>query len=334
MMRTNPTDAIDVSFSTYLQGRKSKTESHMEGGVPDYAYSADYAMQQKIRAIPGFYALAKAITNTVVPRKIKELNMNGLKVGPNQFPEVYQMYADCARILGIGIPTVYIEPNPSEINASAYATEDNAPLSVITSALLERLTPGELRTVVGHECGHIHNNHVIYTIAANLILNYAGLTLGSAGAVLGSVAKTVANTALSLASYPLQLALQAWSRASEVTADRAGVICANDMDDAVKVQAKFMYGAAFNHSDVNLDSIHEQYDMLRSTPVRFLELGSTHPMSVRRMLAMKEFMNSEVLYRWRPEWKTPGMQLFDKMELDARCQKYIGVVKSNKRGQA
>jgi len=319
MINPNPTDLIDVSFSAYVKERKASSDVHLEGGIPDYAYGMDYMLRQKIKAIPGVFPLFKAITNQYVPFIKQQTNLSSLKVGPNQFSDVYEMLVDCARKLGIGIPSLYIEDNPASINAFAVAVEDDAPIIVITSALLERFTPGELKTVIGHECGHIHNAHGIYNIAVNVILQ--SLSFGFPGL----------QQILQYVSYPIRLALQSWSRAAEVTCDRAGIICADDSMDLITTMSKFLYGAALSRNDINIDSILKQYDSLRSTPVRFLELTMDHPVPVRRIFAAKEFLNSSVLYQWRPEWKTPGMDLINKQELDSRCEKYVGVVKSMKR---
>ena len=318
MMAENPTRAIDVSFSAYLNKRKELTESHMQGGIPDYAYGSDYAMRQKIRALPGVFAFFKALTSQVVPREKQETNLRGLKVGPSQFSDVYEQTVECARILGIGIPTVFILSDAS-VNAYAVATEDDAPLIVINSGLLERFTPGELKYVIGHECGHIHNNHSIYNIAARIIISSMTIAIPGVSQIIG------------LLTAPIQLALQAWSRAGEVTCDRAGVICCDDPADAQTACAKFMYGGTFNRDEVNIEAILKQYDTLSATPVRMLELLNTHPLPVRRIFAIKAFLDSDILYTWRPEWKQPGKQTISKEELDARCTKFIGVVKSEKR---
>lgn len=319
MNRSNPTETIDVSFLAYVRERKAATQSHMEGGIPDYAYGPDYVLRQKIKATPGFYPLARAITGTVVPRMKQQLNLEALQVGPSQFSDVYEIITDCARRLGIGVPTVYIKNAPQEINAGAYAMEDDTPLIEITSGLLERVTPGELRAVIGHECGHIHNNHGIYNTAAEIVLD-------SLQIAIPGIQQIVA-----LASAPLRWAFLMWSRAAEVTCDRAGVICSESPDDDITLQAKLMYGAALNRQDVNIDAVLKQYDALRATPVRMLEMEQTHPLSIRRIFAIKEFLNSEVLYKWRPEWKTPDLHLAGKQELDARCERYISVAASGKR---
>jgi Zn-dependent protease with chaperone function len=315
---TNPTDSIDIRFRNYVRNRVSSSEAHLVNGIPDYAYGPDFVMREKIRAMPGAFAFFRAITNQYVPYMKQVQNMNSLRVGPSQFPEVYEMTRDCARRLGIGLPTLYIYPDPTIINAYTLAVEDDSPIIVIHSCLLERFSHGELKAVIGHECGHIHNNHGIYDTAANIILQSMSAGL------------PILRQILSLLLLPLRYALQAWSRAGEVTCDRAGVICSDDVNDELTSKAKFLYGGAFGTGEINLESILRQYDMIRSTPVRLLELESTHPLPVRRMFAVREFMNSEILYQWRPEWKTPDLQLIGKQELDARCERYVGVLSSRK----
>ena len=318
MIKRNPTDVIDINFDAYVQQRLKHTQAHTDAGMPDYAYGMDFVLRQKMKGIPGLFPLFKALSSQIVPAMKQKYNLENLKVGPNQFPDIYEMTVDCARRLGIGIPTVFIEQNPSTINAYAYATEDDAPLIVITSALAERYTPDELKAIIGHECGHIHNNHGIYNTAAMVILEAVAVGIPGIQQIL------------QLATLPIRYALNAWSRAAEVTCDRAGVICSNDIDAGIYAQAKSLYGGTFNRTTTNIDAIIKQYDMIRSTPVRFLELEASHPVSVRRIFAIREFQNSEVLYKWRPEWKKPGMELLNKQELDARCEKYVSVVKSGK----
>lgn len=318
-MRSNPTQTIDVSFGAYVNARKAASQAHLEGGIPDYAYGPDYALRQKIRAIPGVFALFKAITDEYVPYLKQQTNLSCLKVGPNQFPDIYECVVDSSRRLGIGIPTVFVQPSPSEINAWTYAFEDDEPMVVITSALLERFSPGEIKAVLGHECGHIHNNHGIYNTAAQIILESISVSIPGIQQIL------------KIASYPIQLALMAWSRAAEVTCDRAGIINSDDPDDEISSKSKFLYGAAFNRNEVNIDAVLKQYNTLHETPVRLLELTADHPIPVRRIFADKEFLNSEILYKWRPEWKKPDMKLIGKQELDARCEKYIGIIKNGKR---
>jgi len=322
--RINPTQALDISFSAYANKRKTEADRHLTGGIPDYAYGVDYEMMRKINAIPGAYKLLKAIASSFVPIEKQKCNLNNLRVGPTQKPHIYEMAKECADRLKIGVPEVYIEPSVGVLNAYTLASEDSSPVLVLTSALTERLTPGEIKFVIGHECGHIHNNHSIYQIATDVVMGSIVLT-GIPG--LPGIAQL-----LNIAMLPLRLALNAWFRAAEVTADRAGMICVNDFQDAINAQGKLLYGAQLNSEPINIEAIIKQYDKLRATPVRMLELTAGHPSSVRRILALMEFLNSEVLGSWRPEQMKDGAALINKQELDARCEKYISVTKSEERG--
>ena len=318
----NPTDNIDVGFDSFVKSKQDVHDANLEGGIPNYAFASDYAIRKKIMAIPGVFPFFKAVTNTVVPFMKQQFNMNGLRVGPTQYSNIYNMTVECAGVLGIGVPSVYILNVPGVMNAMTVATDDEAPLIILFSGLVERLTEGELKSVIGHECGHIHNNHGVFNIAVSALIN-KGFHVPMAAQIM------------SLAFIPLRYLLQAWSRAGEVTCDRAGIICSDDKMDKSRASAKLMSGGMLGMEEANLDAIIKQYDMLRKTPVRLLELTRTHPLSIRRILANQEFINSEILYKWRPEWREPGMNLTDKKELDARTGKYISIIKNkeaNKHG--
>ena len=317
----NPTQDINLNFADYVSERGSRIGKHMQGGIPDYAFASDYATRQKIAAIPGAFKLGKAITSQVVPRQRQICNMQGLRVGPNQFPEIYQMVRECSELLGIGIPTTFITAELGVLNAYAVATEDAEPMIVLNSSMVERFTPQELKSVIGHECGHIHNNHGIYNILASLLIDGVGASIPGVREVLA------------LASLPLRIAIQTWSRAAEVTCDRAGVLCCGEVESIISTQSKLLSGGLLSGHQVNVDALLEQYDSLRTSPVRITEMLSTHPAGVRRILAAKEFINSQVFYDWHPELKAPDMHLYPKEELDARCARYISVTKNEGRGQ-
>ena len=129
------------------------------------------------------------------------------------------------------------------MNAFTYATDDVTPMIVLFSGLVERMTPGELKCVIAHECGHIHNQHLVFQNVINAILNSGA---GSFGLVL-----SLANIAL----------MQFWTRAGEVTADRAALICADDPELARNVNAKLLYGGMLNNAgQVDMESLRQQLD--------------------------------------------------------------------------
>ena len=99
------------------------------------------------------------------------------------------------------------------LNAATYGTNDDA-FVLVHSALVDHMSDAELLNVIGHECGHIHNNHVVYLTAMHYLTHLAGL-----------FAKSL--------SMPAMLGLRAWSRRAEITCDRAGALCAKDVDVAL-----------------------------------------------------------------------------------------------------
>lgn len=305
---TSPLDKIDISFTHYVDRRKAAENQHMVNGIPSYAFALDYELREKLKSIPGFYSISQKICGTIVARQIQLANQQGLAVGPDQFPEIYKMGVDCAKRLGIGIPNIFVI-NDTSINAYTIAADDVSPIIVLHSGIVERMTPGELKCVIGHECGHIHNEHGVYKTVIDSILSSGK---GTVGLILSA-----ANIAL----------MQFWTRAGEITADRAAIICADDVADAMNVNKKLIYGATMNTGyEVNIDALREQLEVTLNNPTRIIEIMSNHPNSIRRVLADKEFEECEVFYQWRPELKKPGAVMRTKKETDQRCQKLVNIM--------
>src|SRR5699024_10548129 len=105
----SPLRSTEHSFRADTARREAAEERRMSGNRrPDYACSSDDEYRKRLDAIPHSYSVAKKICGTYASRTLQEVNMAGMLVGPEQYPEVYQMGCDCARILGIGIPNIYI----------------------------------------------------------------------------------------------------------------------------------------------------------------------------------------------------------------------------------
>lgn len=313
----SPLGGMDWGFRNYVRRRRAMEDRRMSGnGLPDYAFSMDFEYRRKLDAVPQLYNVAKKICATYASRTLQEINMNGMLVGPDQFPEVYQIGCDCARILGIGIPNIYII-NAQSLNAYTIATDDVEPLVVVHSGLYERFTPGELRCVIGHECGHIHNQHSVYNMLSNILVTAGTVATGFLSAQL-----------MNLLTLGSEVLLKMWSRAAEVTCDRAGMICCDRVEDAYRVNAKLLYGAALGEkNEVNLEALRRQLDMQMSNVTKFNELIYDHPTSVRRIMAEMEFAECEIFYSWRPELKQPGQTLRSNEETDERCRHFVDITR-------
>lgn len=313
----SPLSGIDCSFLRYLEKRNAAQSSHLVNGLSDYAFSLDYELRKKLDAIPGLYGLAKKLGATFVSNEIQKMNIDSIAVGPTQFPDVYEMGCDCAKRLGIGIPNIYIKNSPV-INAYTLANDDTEPIIVIHSALYERFPPDELKSVIGHECGHIHNNHGVYGLLGILF---------ERSVVTAGVRMNLSLSAFNTLSTGVQMALKAWDRAAEVSCDRAGMICCDRPESAYSAEAKLMYGATFKEQTIDYQALRQQLQMQQGNINKYQELLYSHPSGARRIAAEMEFAECETFYKWRPDLHTPGVTMRTREETDERCRQIIDVSK-------
>ena len=323
LLLNSPLSDVTYEFGKYLTKTKAAHTSHMLGnGVTDYAYKTDLELRKKLDSIPGVYNAMKKICSSLVAQEIQLANMQDLAVGPQQFPEIYGLACDCAKRLSIAIPHIYIR-NSEEMNAFTYACDDVEPFIVIYTPIIKRFTLGEIKCVIAHECGHIHNYHTVYSTISSMLLEMGANAASSmAGALLAEVQL--------LMTYGIQMTLNMWSRAAEVTADRAALICCDSLEDAYSVNKKFLYGGHEMGNkittELSIESLKEQMQESMNNPTGVIELFYDHPLSIKRIFAEMEFAQCDIFYRWRPDLKQAGAISRSKEIVDERCKKYIDVV--------
>jgi Zn-dependent protease with chaperone function len=209
--------------------------------------------------------------------KRSELLGSAVKVTENQFPRLHAVAARCARTLNIPTPALYVSPSIGSLNAHTLGTEDDSYI-VVNGALVDHLSEDELAFVIGHECGHIHNNHVVFSTA----LHY--LTSAAAFYVRWIV-------------QPAILALRAWSRRAEVTCDRAGLLCVKDFEIATGAMVKLALGSQKLYKDLKIDEYVKQLEEGRRGIGRLSELLDSHPYVPKRLEALRLFAETEYYRR-------------------------------------
>lgn len=90
---------------------------------------------------------------------------DGIRIGPNQFGEVYAIWVEMAQKIGLKkTPELYIKNGNGALNAFATCLPGYRSFGVIYSDILERALANEdeksLRFILGHELGHIRFGHV------------------------------------------------------------------------------------------------------------------------------------------------------------------------------
>ncbi|MFW6057894.1 MAG: M48 family metallopeptidase, partial [Persicimonas sp.] len=183
----------------------------------------------------------------------------------------YETVLECADTLDIPPPAVYVSQNPS-MNAGTYGTDEES-FIIITSSLIDRFKDDELKFVIGHECGHIQNNHVVYRTAAEFL-------------------KQGAISFVKWAVVPATMALNAWSRRGEITCDRAGMLCAESEQAALNAMLRLALGSKKLFEELDMDEYLSQLEDVQDGVGRVKEYFQSHPYLPKRIQAIKLFANS------------------------------------------
>lgn len=243
--------------------------------LSDYEYPPDREALEQLRSTRGIsQAVKEHIKNVAEPSLNGFLNGQGLKISHKQLPKFYELIAETANILDVSIPQVYILQDP-HLNAYTFGTE-NQNVVIVTHSLYEQLNECQLSFVLGHEMGHIKSEHVLYSsIMRGHIDN---------------------NTPF---PHNLEMAVLGWSRKSEVTADRAGLIACQNMDEAGRVLLTLSIGSVKLAQQVDI----QEYLESQILSLEFNPVGSENqryqehyfiPLRIRKLM---EFAGSDMYKR-------------------------------------
>lgn len=207
--------AIDFDFQRYVARRKGLRAAQVREGAA-YAYPGDVRL---LRTLDKLRPVQLALDETVrlwghIARA--ELLGPALRASLERYAPVYKAVRRCAEILHIPTPAVYITPQPGGVLTLG---TDEESYVVLAQGLLDKLSDAELLDVLGRECGRIQNGHVPFATALHY-LTHARSTL------------------VRWAVRPATLSLGAWARRADISADRAGLLCARDLDVSQSALAK------------------------------------------------------------------------------------------------
>jgi Zn-dependent protease with chaperone function len=251
-----------------------------------WEHPADRAALQTLRSVPGVdEVIRKVLAMLGGERGIRLLFQgNAIRVGPSQFPRLWQLHTEVTTTFDWPtLPELYVSQTPF-FNAGAYGID--APFIVMHSAAIELLDEDELRVLLSHELGHLMSRHALYrTIAAILAL----VSLG----VLPVLAELVV--------LPVRLAFLEWSRKSELSADRAGLLGSQDIVVAQRLDMKMAGGgrgegfAGQLNVDAFMQQAHEYVGSREGLDVVYKLLSTlalTHPMHTVRAAEVQQWMAS------------------------------------------
>ena len=247
-----------------------------------YEHPFDQKALAALEGTPGLSMVGKFITKHMVER-VYTVQYTGshLKVTSQNYPNIYEYLQYAAQILDVKkIPELYIEWGYN-INACTVGAEN--PIIVLNSGLIDLCDDDEIMFIIGHELGHVKSNHMLYHMMAQVI-NY----------IIDSIPFG------SIAAAPLQYALYYWDRMSEFTADRAGLLCCQNKDSAIRAFMKMSGMPIKQFDNMNFNTFIQQakdfkqldYEGLNKV-IKFISIAdSSHPWTVMRAAELLNWFNN------------------------------------------
>src|SRR6266545_3627980 len=223
-----------------------------------WEHPADRAALQSLRSVPGFDLVVKKIYGFIGERGIRLLfQADAVRVGPKQFPRLNELYTDVLTTMDWDPrPDLFVSQTPF-VNAGAYGMD--RPFIVINSGALKLLDDDEMRTLLGHELGHVMSGHALYVT--------------------------------------IRIALLEWFRNSELSSDRAGLLAVQDPHAAMRMHLKMAGGGDMKQMDLNEFLIQaKEYEETGGALDRIFQilntLERTHPFSTLRAAELQRWIEA------------------------------------------
>lgn len=247
----------------------------------DYEHPDDRKALDKLKSNVAFRKIMTEVIRQGVER-IYRIQYTGscLKVDHDDYPKIHNILAHAGETLGMDqkkLPALYLQ---YDYMVNAFTTGEAEPILVLNSGTLDLLEPKEQTYIIGHELGHILSHHVLYHMIVNSLAGF--IDLG-----------TLVNAAI-------ELPLFYWSRMSELTADRAGLLACQDISACIRAMIK-MAGLPQSHYDkINVQAFIDQAHDFNTKNTGFLDesfkflaiANSTHPWLVLRAAELLKWVES------------------------------------------
>ncbi|MFD4353499.1 M48 family metallopeptidase [Nocardia sp. NPDC058518] len=247
-----------------------------------WEHPADRTALVALRSLSGFDTVLRALSGLLRERQHRLMYLaTAVRVDDRQFRTLHQLRADCVGVLDAqSTPEMFVLQDPS---VNAFTIGMDKPFIVLTTGLLELMDTEELRFVVGHELGHALSGHAVYR---TMLMHLMRLSASVGWMPVGGWALRA-----------IVAALMEWSRKSELSGDRAGLLCCQDVEASVRVHMKTA-GGAWLHEMNHGAFLDQADDYMRSGDLRDgvlkllnLELQS-HPFSVLRAAELRRWIQS------------------------------------------
>ena len=301
-------DQIYLGFQEYIDCNERGGVSGVSS-TPLYAHPVDEWIIRTLNSTAVKVVINKAI-DALVSFQFGHDLVNGIVIDQHSFPDLFKILSHCSKTLGIPIPHAFAEHREDALFNAFTAGTDEYSFILVSSALCHVMTKEEACFVIGHECGHIAAGHATYYTLVQTLTGAIANNLGFIGDIIRGTAG---------------LPLMAWSRRSEITADRAGLLCCGDIQIAEKALLRLLTGLA-DIENVDIDNYLRQageIEKFHKIPYQLQELFASHPDIPKRIKALRLFAGSELYYILSGKSKPIDKILLSQEELNKQVNQLI-----------
>jgi Zn-dependent protease with chaperone function len=251
-------------------------------GSGAWEHPADRGALVALRKLRGFDTLVKKLSGLVAERAVRLVYLgSAIRVDDRQFARLHRLLAEVAATLDASdLPDLYViaDPVPRAVTLGM-----DRPVIVLTSGLVDLLDEEELRFALAHEMGHVLSGHAVYQTLLQRLIQLSGVLMAIPLGGLGVRA--------------ILAAFMEWSRKSELSADRAGLLGTQDPHVAFRVHMKLASGGHLG--DLDSTSFFAQgaeyaaSDDIRDSVLKLLLVEArSHPFAVVRATELRRWVDS------------------------------------------
>jgi Zn-dependent protease with chaperone function len=255
-----------------------------------YEHPADRAATAALRSIPLMDKVLKRLAGFGHERQLRQyLIGNAVQISPAQVPDLWARHAWTASVLDVPVvPDLFVTQTPV---ANALTVGANRPMVVIFSGLAKDYTAPEVDAVLAHEMGHVLSEHNYYQTA----LQFLALLLARSGALGGPWA--------GLPMTAIYLVLLEWSRAAELSADRASALVVGDpmvtCQLLMRVAGGALDGMSLDAFIAQAAAYADEEDVIARWSRAWMEARLTHPFAVKRTRELMSWVDDGSFDRLR-----------------------------------
>lgn len=275
--------------------------------APDYhmpldafQWNLDRNAMDTLRGIGPLSAAASALSSKI-SRPWFEASVNGIRLGPDQLPDIYHAAVFAARVLALPrMPEIYVS-GEQMWDCICLGGDDEA--FIVVGSVLTALKGADLAFLLGRQMGHVAAGHALW----KSVLRFLSGTPTNR-TIMGNGVLQFLNPS-KLIESAIDAPLMAWARHAEITADRAGAMVVGNRAVIRRVLSQWSLKSFPLYNRLNQDALDREIAISDDQIYNLSEWTmSSTPYLARRLKLMDAYLETDMLRGWRAiveHWTRP-----------------------------